>query len=133
MVIGNQIASDITMNMVKNLIHDDNLIDPPPLPKPSPPSPHTSFISWYGLEICFALVSLILLWNVTLCCRIQYSPHTQVTKLTFLPYLFSLVFLAIQFIESLSLLIVNMEEQDRADKGDKSWRIDKILEQHFFS
>ena len=130
MVIGDQLASDITLPMVEKLIHGDALLQPSPQPlvPHTPPNPPTSFISWYGLEICFALVSVNLLWNLMLCCRIQYSPNTQVTKLTFLPYLFSFVFLLIQFIESISLLIVNMEEQDRADKDDKNWRIDKILE-----
>ena len=97
MVTGDLIASDITLDSVKNLIYNEKLLEMPRAQQvpPPQPGPHPSFISWYGLEICFALVFLILLWNVTLCCKIQYSPNTKVTKLTFLPYLFSCVFLVI--------------------------------------
>ena len=40
-------------------------------PDPYPPrQPHDSFIAWYGIDICFALVFLTLLWCIVLCCKI---------------------------------------------------------------
>ena len=73
----------------------------------------------------------MLLVNLVLGCRIQYGKSTEVTKLTFAPYLYSGFFLLAQFFESLSLLIVNLEEQN--EKPGRPWKIDELLEKHLFS
>ena len=71
---------------------------------------HDSLIAWYGLDICFALVCLTLIWCIVLCCKIQYGKDVLVTKLTFKPYLCAFLFLLAQFFESITILAVNAEQ-----------------------
>ena len=51
------------------------------------------FLLGYACPLALSLVLIMLLWNLTLLCKVQFFRDRQVTKLTYLPYILSFSFL----------------------------------------
>ena len=69
-------------------------------PRSRGPRPPGIVFQDFAIPIAFSLVLVVLLWNIVLICKVQYSRREKVTKLTFQPYVISFCFLMSQLLES---------------------------------
>lgn len=68
---------------------------------------NSSWMQGYAIPLAFSLVTMTLLWNLVLLCKVQFLKDKHVTRLTFKPYIISFCFLTSQLIESAILEYTN--------------------------
>lgn len=88
-------------------------------PLPLSPSDEPSLLVMYAIPLSVGLVTMVLLWNLVLLCKVQFARDRTFTKLSFKPYVLSFAFLASQLIETCILEYENERDTHRrsADKG----------------
>lgn len=92
-----------------------------PLRQPVSSKPdESSYMVNYAIPLSVGLVTLVLLWNLTLLCKVQFARDRTFTKLSFQPYVLSFAFLVSQLIETCILEYENERDTQRISESGRN-------------